>query len=72
MFELLDPRKVAAKKMARLIAERYIAKGAPPESKGRPSVAGERAATVTASHDSVEVLLEKELKRYGLSLEPEP
>ena len=63
VLEFLNPRRVAAKKLARVIAERQHG-GPLPEAEGRhmePGVPGQ-------PFDSLERLLEEELGKYGIEL----
>ncbi len=63
MLEFLGPRRVAARKLARVIAQRQLAKPAPAGEGGRIE-----AATEAGQFDALERLLNEELGRYGLKL----
>jgi len=63
LLELLNPRRVAARKVARMIARAQTANPALAEVMGRKGSAGE-----APKYDSLETLLEKELNKYGVSL----
>ena len=62
MLELLNPNRVAARKVARMIARAQIANPAPAEVTGRKELAE------APKYDSLETLLEQELNKYGISL----
>ncbi len=63
MLELLNPKRVAARKLARMIAQKQPAKPAP-EAEGRHI----EAATAAGQFDALERLLDEELGKYGLRL----
>ncbi len=63
MFEFLSPRRVAARKLARMIAQRRLPRPAPAEEEGRVE-----AATAAGQFDALESLLNEELDKYGLRL----
>ena len=62
MLELLNPKRVAARKVARMIAKAQIANPTPAE------VTGRRELAEAPKYDSLETLLEHELNKYGMSL----
>jgi hypothetical protein len=64
MFEFLNPRDVAAKKLARIIAQKQLVKSPPVEAK----VARVESASTAPQFDSLESLLDQELRKYGISL----
>jgi hypothetical protein len=63
LLELLNPKRVAARKVARMIAKAQIANPAPAEVMGL-----KEPASQAPKYDSLETLLEQELNKYGISL----
>jgi hypothetical protein len=70
MFEFLNPRRVAARKLARMIAQKQPAKPAPAEAKSSlvEAVSGAEPASDISPLDPLESLLDQELRKYGISL----
>ncbi len=64
MLGLLNPKQVAARKIARLIAEGQSARGATAERATR----AEAPPEAEKGYDSLESLLDRELRKYGMSL----
>ena len=64
MFAFLNPRRVAARKLARIIAQKQIARAAPAEVKA----ALVEPASLAPPLDPLETLLDEELRKYGVSL----
>ena len=73
MFGFLSPRRVAAKKLARMIAQKQLARPTFAEARAVEGVA-EAGATRAKSGsggsqlDPLENLLDQELTKYGISL----
>lgn len=73
MFGFLSPRRVAAKKLARMIAQKQLARPSLAEARAVEGVA-EAGSTGAQAHpegpqlDPLENLLDQELSKYGLSL----
>jgi hypothetical protein len=69
MFAFLNPRRVAARKLARIIAQKQPVR--PPAEAKRAlveSVSGAESASGVPPLDSLERLLDQELGKYGISL----
>ncbi len=64
MLELLNPRRVAARKLARLIAQEQSSR----ISRGGTAERVEAAAPQARKYDTLEALLDDELRKYGMSL----
>lgn len=78
MFESLDPRKVAAKKIARLVEQAYLAKHGPSAARARGEARAKQGKITKmldmvsgeeTQLDSLESLLQRELEKYDLSLD---
>ena len=78
MLDFLDPRKVAAKKVARMVGQKYHSGlgsgridvvGEVPRAEGAPSLPTKHATEAAgAVHDRFTELFERELNNYGLSV----
>ncbi len=64
VLELLNPRRVAAQKLARMIAREQSAR----VSRGGTPERVEAAAPQARKYDALEALLDDELRKYGMSL----
>ncbi len=64
VLELLNPRRVAARKLARMIAREQSAR----VSRGETAGQVEAAVPQVRKYDSLESLLDDELRKYGMSL----
>jgi hypothetical protein len=60
MLEFLSPKRVAARKLARMIAQNQPSRPVEPIR--------ERATAAALQFDPLERLLDEELRKYGLSL----
>lgn len=63
MFEFLNPRRVAARKLARLIAQKQLGRRVPSEE-GKPA----ESVSAAREFDALESALSDELAKYGIQL----
>jgi hypothetical protein len=66
MFGFLNPRRVAAKKLARMIAQKQIAVSG--SALVEPKAARAESTSESPPLDPLESLLDQELRKYGISL----
>lgn len=66
MFGFLNPRRVAARKLARLIAQKQVAEST--SSLVEPKAARTEPTSGAPPLDPLESILDQELRKYGISL----